>query len=54
MELIIITLLNAIIWTNNEIMNMRREKDERPTYAWWVSFVLTVICLIGWLIWRIG
>ena len=54
MSWIILCIINAIIWTNNEIMNMRRERDEKPTYAWWISFSLTIISIILWLIWRIG
>lgn len=52
MAYVIWATIVAVIWTNNEILTMRMEKKEKPTYNFWISVGFTAFAIILWIILR--
>ena len=53
MDWIVWAILTALIWTNNEILEIHGKNGTRPSWKFWISTVLSAAALIGWLIWRL-
>ena len=52
MDYIIWATLIALIWSNNEILDIHMKNKTKPSYNFCISIIFTISALIGWVIVR--